>query len=70
MDHNAVAGYIRQDGRATATFGSDGTIPRREAHYMALYKSWLANRDQIFSTETSMRLHELLLGREYQLEIA
>jgi predicted dehydrogenase len=61
MDHNAVAGYIRQDGEASAMFGSDGTIPRREAHYKALYKSWLTNQDQIFSGDTSMRLHELLL---------
>ena len=61
MDHNAVAGYIRQDGEACAMFGSDGTIPRREAHYKALYKSWLTNQDQIFSGDTSMRLHQLLL---------
>lgn len=63
MDHNAVAGYIRQDGTPSAVFGSDGTIPRREAHYRALYRSWLANGDQIFSADTSMRLHELLLDR-------
>ena len=69
MDHNAVAGYIRQNGQATATFGSDGTTPRREAHYRALYRSLLANRDQIFSADTSMRLHELLLGNEYSPEM-
>ena len=62
MDHNAVAGYIRQNGEACATFGSDGTMPRREAHYRALYKSLLANQDRIFSTEASVRLHELLLA--------
>ena len=45
MDHNAVAGYIRQNGEACAVFGSDGTTPRREAHYRALYKSWLAEQD-------------------------
>ncbi len=64
MDHNAVAGYIRQNGEACAMFGSDGTMPRREAHLRALYKSWLANQDQIFSTDTSVRLHELLLADE------
>ena len=62
MDHNAVAGYIRQDGETCAVFGSDGTMPRREAHYRALYKSWLGDPDQIFSTDTSVRLHELLLA--------
>jgi predicted dehydrogenase len=63
MDHNAVAGYIRQGGQVCALFGSDGTIPRREAHYRALYKSWLANKDdRIFSLDTSLRFHELLLG--------
>jgi predicted dehydrogenase len=66
MDHNAVAGYIRQNGQATATFGSDGTIPRREAHYRSLYRSLLATEDQVFSADASMRLHELLLGREYE----
>jgi predicted dehydrogenase len=62
MDHNAVAGYIRQDGHTCAVFGSDGTIPRREAHYKALYRSWLTNNDPLFSTDTSLRLHELLLA--------
>lgn len=62
MDHNAVAGYIRQNGEVCAMFGSDGTMPRREAHYRALYRSLLANNDRIFSTDTSVRLHELLLA--------
>jgi predicted dehydrogenase len=62
MDHNAVAGYIRQDGEACAIFGSDGTMPRREAHYRALYKSLLVKQDQIFSPDTSVRLHALLLA--------
>jgi predicted dehydrogenase len=70
MDHNAVAGYIRQDGQASAVFGSDGTVPRREAHYRALYRSLLENHDQIFSAETSMRLHRLLLGTEDSLRIS
>jgi predicted dehydrogenase len=62
MDHSAAAGYIRQDGQARAMFGTDGSVPRRESHYRSLYKSWLPNKDQIFSAESSMRLHELLLG--------
>jgi predicted dehydrogenase len=63
MDHNAVAGYLRQNGEVCAVFGSDGTTPRREAHYRALYKSWLAEQDQIFSTATSVRLHALLFAK-------
>lgn len=70
MDHNAVAGYIRQDGRASATFGSNGATPRREAHYRALYTAWLANRDRIFSADTSTRLHKLLLENEDLLQIS
>ena len=63
MDHNAVAGYIRQNGEVCSVFGSDGTTPRREAHYRALYKSWLDEQDQIFSKATSVRLHALLLAK-------
>ena len=62
MDHHAVTGYIRQDGQTSAFFGSDGVTPRREAHYRTLYRSWLGSQDQIFSLETSLRLHKLLLG--------
>lgn len=62
MDLHAVTGYIRRDGRTSAMFGSDGTTPRREAHYRGLYKAWLGSRDPIFSPDTSMRLHRLLLG--------
>jgi predicted dehydrogenase len=62
LDLHAVTGYIRQDGRTAAMYGSDGTTPRREAHYRGLYASWLGRRNQIFSADTSMRLHKLLLG--------
>lgn len=62
MDHNAVAGFLLQDGRASAMFGSDGAIPRRESHYRAFYRSWLAAGIQAFPQEASLRLHRLLLG--------
>ena len=62
LDLHAVTGYIREDGRTSAMYGSDGTTPRREAHYRGLYTSWLGRRNQIFSADTSMRLHKLLLG--------
>lgn len=61
MDHNAVAGYIKEDGSISAMFGSSGEVPRREAHYRALHKSWLVERNEIFSSQASIRLHKLLL---------
>ncbi len=61
MDHTAVAGYLVQDRRITAVSGSDRTIPRRERHYLALYKWWLTEGNRILPIETSLRLHELLL---------
>lgn len=63
MDHNAVAGYLVCDGSVAARFGSNGTVPRREAHYRAFYKSWLTDGQQLFPMETSLRLHQLLLSR-------
>jgi predicted dehydrogenase len=62
MDHNAVAGYLLANGEAADMYGSDGIVPRREAHYKAWYQSWLVDKRQIFSRDTSLRLHELLLG--------
>jgi len=62
MDHAAVAGYLLEGGLVSAIFGSDGSIPRHEAHYKAMYKSWLIDRNQTFSPDTSLRLHTLLLG--------
>jgi len=61
MDHTAVAGHVVRDGRITACFGSDGTIRRRERHYLALYRWWLTEGNPILAAETSLRLHELLL---------
>lgn len=61
MDHTAVAGYLMQDKRIAAVFGSDRTIPRQERHYLALYKWWLTDGKRIIPAETSLRLHELLL---------
>lgn len=61
MDHTAVAGHLIQDKRVTAVFGSDRTIPRRERHYLALYKWWLTEGKPIMPAQASLRLHELLL---------
>ena len=62
MDHNAVCGTLVENDRTTDYFGTDGTVPRRESHYRALYESWLADQDPFFPTATSLRLHELLLA--------
>ena len=61
MDHHAVAGYFRRPGKVTDFFGTDGTVPRRDSHYQALYRWWLVDRQPIFSPETALRLHRLLL---------
>jgi predicted dehydrogenase len=61
MDHTAVAGYLMRDRRIAAVCGSDRAIPRRERHYLALYKQWLTEGNRVTPAETSLRLHELLL---------
>lgn len=61
MDHNAMVAYIVKDGAIADISGSDGVVPRREAHYKALYQSWLVDRVQVFPMDTSLRLHRLLL---------
>lgn len=61
MDHTAVAGYLIKHNRVAAVYGSDRAIPRRERHYLALYKWWLGEGRRILPAETSLRLHNLLL---------
>jgi predicted dehydrogenase len=63
MDHAAVAGYLLEGGTLSTNFGSDGSVPRREAHYKAMYRAWLVDHRRTFSTETSLRLHRLLLEK-------
>jgi predicted dehydrogenase len=62
MDHTAVAAYLLRDGRIEAAFGADRSIPRRDRHYRALYRSWLAEGRPTLPAETSLHLHEVLLG--------
>jgi hypothetical protein len=62
MDHTAVAAYLLRDGRIEAAFGADRSIPRRDRHYRALYRRWLAEGRPALSPEASLHLHELLLG--------
>lgn len=62
MDHTAVAGYVILGGQVAAVYGSDRAIPRRERHYLAMYKWWLTDEQPIMPAATSLRLHELLLA--------
>ena len=62
MDHTAVAGCLIRNGEITDFFGSDRSIPRSERHYRALYKWWFTDGKPIASTETHLRLHNLLLS--------
>ena len=41
---------------------ADRSIPRRDRHYRALYGSWLAEGRPTLPAETSLHLHEVLLG--------
>lgn len=61
MDHAAVAGYLLERGTLSANFGSDGTTPRLEARYKAMYESWLGDGERALPKDTSLRLHRLLL---------
>lgn len=61
VDHHAVAGHLIQHGAATQYFGSDGSIPRRESHYRALYDRYLTKCKPVIPAERSLRLHEILL---------
>jgi predicted dehydrogenase len=61
MDHTAVAGYLVKHRQIAAVCGSDRTIPRRERHYLALYKWWLEEGNRILPAQTSLHLHNLLL---------
>lgn len=61
LEHTAVAGYLKRDRQIAAVFGSDSAIPRREQHYIALYKRWLTEEERIIPAGTSLRLNELLL---------
>ncbi len=67
MDHNAVAGYLMEDGRTAETFGSDGSTPRRTSHYEALYRWWLTDGHPIHEPEAALRLHTLLLSSVAEL---
>lgn len=62
MDHHAVAGYLTRDGEIAEMFGSDGTTPRRDSHYIALYQWWLADGNPLAPPGTALRLHDLLLS--------
>jgi predicted dehydrogenase len=60
MDHHSVAGYVVEKGRIAAVFSNGDSVPRRERHYRALYRSWLVDGNELLA-EAGIRLHELLL---------
>lgn len=61
MDHTAVAAYLLADGTITDIFGANASVPRRERHYRALYRSWLGDKRPIATTQDHLLLHDLLL---------
>lgn len=64
LDHHAVAGYLVQNGRITENFGTDGSVPRRESHYIGLYHQLLVDRRPLMPSEQSGLLHNVLLRGE------
>jgi hypothetical protein len=61
MDHTAVAGHLVADGRLIDVFGADASVPSRERHYRALYRSWLGDNPPSPPPKTTLLLHDLLL---------
>lgn len=61
MDHTAVAGYLVIGGNVAEVFGADASIPQRERHYRALYRSWLSDNRPIATAQGHLFLHGLLL---------
>src|SRR5690606_10089582 len=61
LDHHAVAAYLVQKGRITDQFGTDGSVPRRESHYVGLYHRRPAARRPLMPSEQRRRLHDVLL---------
>ncbi|MFC5821429.1 hypothetical protein [Nonomuraea harbinensis] len=61
---HAVAGYLVQNGRITENFGTDGSVPRRESHYIGLYHRLLVDRRPLMPREQSGLLHHVLLRGE------
>lgn len=61
MDHHGVAGHLVEDGAVRELFGSDGSVPRQESHYRALYHSYLIEGEPTMSADRSLRLHDVLL---------
>ncbi|MEV4105415.1 Gfo/Idh/MocA family oxidoreductase [Nonomuraea sp. NPDC049649] len=61
LDHHAVAAYLTQSGQIAEVFGTDGSVPRRESHYINLYRQLLVDRRPLMPSEQSSLLHDVLL---------
>jgi predicted dehydrogenase len=62
LDHHAVAGYLIDSGRIVDIFGTDGSVPRRESHYIALYHRLLVEGRPLMPLQQNHLLHALLLA--------
>ncbi|HVB43027.1 MAG TPA: Gfo/Idh/MocA family oxidoreductase [Streptosporangiaceae bacterium] len=61
LDHTAVAAYLIAGRQVEALFGAGASVPRRERHYRALYRSWLTDGKPIATPQVHLLLHDLLL---------
>ncbi len=61
LDHHAVAGYLTDAGRVIDIFGTDGSVSRRESHYISLYHRLLVERRPLIPIQQNRRLHAILL---------
>jgi predicted dehydrogenase len=61
LDHHAVSAYRLHEGEVVDLFGTDGAIPRREAHYRALYEEFFAIGRVLLTSTDSFDLHKTLL---------
>jgi len=61
LDHHAVSAYQLYKGEVVGLFGTDGTTPRREAHYRALYQEFFETGRVLLTSVDSFDLHRALL---------
>lgn len=64
LDHHGVAGHLIEQGTVREFLGSDGSTPRRESHYRALYDWYLKEGRRVLPPHRSLRLHDVLLRPE------
>lgn len=61
LDHTAVTAFAVRDGELLGLTDSDGTTPRKIAHYRPLYESLLSDApDEVMSVDTASAIVRLL----------